>query len=253
MAACSRVLALLVVVSSVLALTGCGDGPSEIHRLTSSEGPAATSAPAPSVVPDSRARAQRVVDAAEKRLFEDGSARYTLSWETPASTTGGLEVGTGGFDLLVPAASQVIEFPGEFRTEYRLVEEHAWALAGTTEGQFLGGCWVHTTRGGGEDARFAAVPPPALMLVDPVADGFVAGAADDGAERVAVDLMLDEAASAVMPRIVNKAVGGIDPAATVPGVVTVRDGRYTALEYRLGDVLGALGPGRRPGRDHGVR
>lgn len=242
MAACSRVLTLLVVVSSVVALTGCGTGSSEIHRLRSSDGPAATSAPAPSVVPGSRARAQRVVDAAEKRLLEDGSARYTMWWETPASTTGGLEIGTGDFDLLVPAASQVVELPGEFRVEYRLVEEHAWALAASSEGEALAGCWIHMTRGDGEDARLAAVPPPALMLVDPAADGFVAGAADDGAERVAVDLLLDEAAPAVMPRIANKSVSGIDPAATVPGVVTVRDGRYAALEYRLGDVLGALDP-----------
>lgn len=238
MATCSRVLALLVAASTVAVVAGCGDyvvGP----RAPSTVSRSAT----PSVVPDSRARAQQIVDDAEKRLIEDLSARYTMAWVTADSTVGDMALGTGGFDLRTPAAYQVIEVPEEFRIEYRLIEEHGWVLIGTSGGpEALGSCWFHTTRGTGEEAKNAAVPPPALMLVEPSADGMVEGAAEDGAERVAVDLLLDEAASAVMPQIANKSARGIDPTATIRGVVTVRDGRYAALEYRIADVLDALDP-----------
>lgn len=195
-----------------------------------------------STVPGSRERAQRIVDAAAQRLVVDGSARYTMTWRTGPEPGEKLDVGWGGFDLGGPVAYQVLGVDGA-EIETRLTVGHAWTRIGM-EGQppALGGCWVHLARGTGDEAIAAAIPPPAQMLIAPVAVGLLAEPADDGVQQVAVEVRLDEAAPAVMPRVVNGLAGELDPGATVPAVLTVRDGRYVALEYRLGAVLDAFEP-----------
>ncbi len=165
-------------------------------------------------------------------MLEQLTAGFTLSW------TDGVElarISVGSFDLGAPAYRQVITVPGA-SVETRVKAGHTWTqVTGPDIHEDVAACWMHFTTGRGRQGLAAAVPPVALMLIEPTAVGFRAGSDED----VVVDLLLDEATPAMMPKVANQ-LGWIDPTAKIQGVATVRDGRYAALEFSGADVIAAF-------------
>lgn len=220
----SRVLLCCVALAALL-VSGCGeksDGPSAGKETSSAAVDVAT-----------KEQAQALVNAAERDLLANPTAEYEVIWKDRDNQQ---TMATGAFDLAVPAALQRYMVPGA-AVDYRMIAGHVWSqVTGDGIVPDLIGCWMHFTTGTGDQAAASAVPPTANMLLEPSAVGLVDGTGD----LVRVDLLLDEAAPAMMPKIVNQLDSPIDPAATVPGVVTVTDGRYAAVEFGAADVLARL-------------
>ena len=98
-------------------------------------------------------------------------------------------------------------------------------------------CWYHHIRATGEGAETAAIPPFALMLIEPEAVGFLDGGTES---EIVANVLLDEAASAVFPKIVSAHVDEIPRDVSIPALVRLKGGEYASLAFRLGDVLDAL-------------
>lgn len=251
-----RVLVAGVVV--VVVIAGCGDGgsgadsaesaastrsgnatdpsPVPTSPVSDSEASIPAPGPGPTAVVGTRKAAQDLLDGAEAAFLEAPSARVSASWTVPGEEP--LTVARGAFDLLHPASRLVWTVEPGSSIEYRMTAGHAWfKVRGDGVAPDIAACWMHTATGEGEAGQAAALSPAGLMLLEPKAVGLLDGGREG---QVVVDLLLDEAGPALMPKVVNKYVAAIDPKATVRGVVTVRSGRYVSLQYRAGDVLGAL-------------
>lgn len=234
---------LLAVILLGLALPACGSERSgeDAEPATDRSGDGASSAASEereadddlSVAAGTREDAQAAIDEAEDDLFSNASAQYALSWVGEGED---VPILSGAFDLAAPAYRQAYEVSGA-TLEVRAIPGHVWTqVAGAEIAPELANCWMHITTGTGDEAQAAAVPPMALMLVEPTVLGFLSGADD----VVVVDFLLDEATPAMMPKVANQLTGGIDPTATVRGTVHLREGRYASLEYSAGDVIDAF-------------
>lgn len=235
---------LLAVSLLGFALTSCGSEPSEgdsraapdrsVDATPTATLPAATEADDDlSVAAGTREAAQAAIDEAENDLFSHGSAQYAMSWVGEGEDVPLL---SGAFDLAAPAYRQSYEVPG-VGLSMRAIAGHVWTqVSGAEIAPEVAKCWLHITTGTGDEAEAAAVPPMALMLVEPKVLGFQSGAED----VVVVEFLLDEATPAMMPKVANQLAGGIDPTATVRGTVHLVEGRYASLEYSAGDVIDAF-------------
>lgn len=197
------------------------------------------------VAAGTREAAQAAVDEAEDDLFSNASAQYAMSWVGESED---VPILSGAFDLAAPAYRQSYEVSGA-SLEMRAIPGHVWSqVSGAEIAPELANCWMHMTTGTGDEAEAAAVPPMALMLVEPKVLGFQSGTED----VVVVEFLLDEATPAMMPKVANQLAGGIDPTATVRGTVHLVDGRYASLEYNAGDVIDAFDADELPDEIAGV-
>lgn len=190
------------------------------------------------VVPGSKAGAQRIVDAAERRFLAEPSAYFEVRWVVGA---GWDEPMAGRFDASQPAAEVKVGVDEKDQYELRLRGDDTW-LRATVDGRTTD-CWMHVG-GGAEDGGPTGVPYQALMLLEPKALGIYDDGTDDAGavgHRVVVELPLAEAAPAALPRLGGLAATPIDPKATVRGIAEVGvSERYTSIEYTAADVFAAL-------------
>ncbi|MDQ6522466.1 hypothetical protein RB608_02590 [Nocardioides sp. LHD-245] len=192
------------------------------------------------VVPGTKREAQALVDAAEQRLLEEPDADFDVSWtgggfwETPIE---------GRFDAEQLAAEVTIEMGEDDRYELRLLGEDTWVRA-TVDGRPMD-CWMHMT-GGPEEGGPMGLPYQALLLLEPVALGFLelpAGATGPQGfgDQVVVELRLDEALPAALPQLGGPTRKPLDPRARVRAVADVGAGpRYRSIEYEAADLVDAL-------------
>jgi hypothetical protein len=202
----------------------------------------------PRVVPGTKAEAQALVDEAERSFLDEASARFDVWW------IGGGEVEIpieGSFDVAQPATELTIGPDEDNRFEMRLRGEDTW-LRMTMDGRSME-CWMHLT-GSAEDGGPAGVPYQALLLLEPVALGRLeptdAGQAavngyDSVEDQVVVELRLDEALPAALPKPGGPTAEPIDPKARVRAVANVGvNGRYASIAYDLADLVDALAASR---------
>ncbi|WGX98822.1 hypothetical protein [Nocardioides sp. L-11A] len=257
MASCSRVRSV-TVLAGALALTSvlaaCGvpealtdelsagtagrldDGP----RPAGPGGAASEDGRGAQVVPGTEREAQELVDAAEQRLLEEPDADFDVSW-----TGGGLWETpiVGRFDAEQPAAEVTIGLGEDDRYELRLLGEDTWIRV-TVDGRAMD-CWMHLT-GTPEEGGPVGLPYQALLLLEPVALGFLVladgdAAAPDVGHQVVVELRLDEALPAVLPQLVAPTAKPLDPRARIRAVADVGVGpRYRSIEFEAADLFDAL-------------
>ncbi|WP_436699160.1 hypothetical protein [Nocardioides sp. BYT-33-1] len=255
MASCSRVRPLVLLVGALTlasALAACGapelltDGmrAGKAGRFEDVAPSVADRAPEDGdvvqVVPGTEREAQELVDAAEQRLIEEPDADFDVSWrggglwETPI---------VGRFDADQPAAEVTIGLDEDDRYELRLLGADTWVRA-TVDGRAMD-CWMHLT-GTPEEGGPVGLPYQALLLLEPVALGFLEladgdPAAQDVGREVVVELRLDEALPAALPQLGGPTRKPLDPRARVRAVADVGVGpRYRSIEYEAADLFDAL-------------
>lgn len=185
------------------------------------------------VSPGTRAEAQRLLDAAAEEFLASGAnGRYTVWYDDGRERA---TVAEGRFDIDALTGHQLVMIsPGEPDTaiETLLIEADSWTR--TIDDGEAGPCWIHLSRGGDGDAKYSAVLPGAWPLLEPKAQGRRADAGSDGG--FVIDLLLEEALPLAVPALANR-IGPIDPAARVPAVLTLADGDFSSLEFRVADAF----------------
>lgn len=190
--------------------------------------------------PATRANAQTLLDAAEKRLAKDGTGRYEVTWGLEGyrvTTEGRFSLNNLNGPVADVTLTQPSSKPGNRDTRVRevLIGADAYSLV-TVDGKDQA-CWYHTTRDHGPDAKVLAITPPVLMLLEPKAAGM---ASSGDASDVVVNIALDEATSVVFPKIANPYGGQIATPATIPARVELLDGNYKTITFRIRDVFVGL-------------
>lgn len=221
-------VAVLAALSMVL--SACGGGSSDDRRGAPSGG-----GPAPIVAESStRAAAQKLADRADERLVADGTGRYELTWGTGRLET--REIGDYSIgEFLARTTKAAPSEDTNFTTEIIYIGAEAFGrsyVSGRPEG-----CWGHVSRGEGADARTLAYPKPVILVFEPRARGFAKGG--DGSD-VVVDLVLRNVLSAVLPSFARAHRGDLSDASTVPARLTIVNGVYRSLSFRMIDVLRGL-------------
>lgn len=223
-------LCLVLFLVSCTGDTTGGTKASPSSSAAPQPGAAGEAAGAYEVEDDSQAAAQRDVDVAEEAFAASPSGRYRVEWNLGNQPA----VITGEFDLGIPAGRQVVFASEDDYAETLVIGADSWGrptIDGTTQP-----CWFHVSNSG-DDAAASGFLPGVWPLVGPHAVGYLAG---EGSEAVVVDLLLDEAVMIASPKLANLLRARIDAEATIPAVVTVVDGQYEELEYRMSDMLAAL-------------
>ncbi|HWM20877.1 MAG TPA: hypothetical protein VNO51_14390, partial [Ilumatobacteraceae bacterium] len=183
-----------------------------------------------------RDAAQDSLGKAEHLLDQAGTARFDLSYPVGPEKAS-IE---GRFSLSGLESEFVMKVPDEVGPDdssLRTVLKRAEAFQLVTIDGKPQDCWFHHTRATGEGAETAAIPPFALMLIEPEAVGFLDGGTES---EIVTNVLLDEATSAVFPKIVSAHVDEIPRDASIPALVRLKGDEYASLTFRLGDVLGAL-------------
>lgn len=222
---------ILAAATALLVLTACGEGSSSGHEKNGadrSSGPVGYAFDAAT-----QAEAQVLLDRAEAQAAGSSAIHATAEWS--------LDTMSVKFDLVVDMVErrsrQLMDYATErglVRVESVIDEEYLYSFM--SQGSDTMPCWVRLTA----PSTAAFVPAAVLMTLEPVAQGF---ATDGPPGAVVVELLLDEAVAAAMPKLAGQVAQSIDPTATIDAVAVVVDDRYASVRYRLADMVKAVTEG----------
>lgn len=180
-----------------------------------------------------RDAAQDSLTKAEKLLGAAGSARFETAF-----ALGPLEMSIAGvFSLADGHSDYTMVLPEEqadMSVRTLLTEAGAYSLV-TVDGQPQD-CWYgYSTAATGQ--AISPIPSAAYMLIEPEAVGFLDGGTES---EIVMNVLLDEATSAVFPKLANTNAGDIPADASILAVARLKGDEFASLTYRIRDVFDAL-------------
>ena len=195
------------------------DSPSEVRGYPADE--------------STRDAAQDSLTKAEDLLGAEGSARFETTF-----ALGPLESSIAGvFSLSDPQSDYTMRLPEEqadMTVRTLLTDEGAFGLV-TVDGEPQD-CWYGYPTGSTGEA-VSSIPSAAYMLIEPEAVGFLDGGTES---EIVMNVLLDEAASAVFPKLANAHLDEIPSDASIPAVARLNGDAFASLTYRISDVFSAL-------------
>lgn len=235
-------LGLRVAIGFVLALSACG---ADEEQQSTSKTSSATATASPD--PGTKAEAQKVLDKAYDRFIAESTGRYRSTVELAGSklvAEGRFDIDAkrGAWRLVQPSLGRDGAEDGEFAMRGMAIDRHVYG--GPEFGPFQK-CWfdygtsgVAAVQGLGEPDD----PSPwyqAAMIVptESRALGFVDGRRD----VIAVEVFADTALSVIFNKLLLQVYDQL-PKEQVwsPATVTLKDGQFSQVTYKLGDALEAL-------------
>ncbi len=233
-------------LAAVVLLAGCGGGASDSEGLPGT--PKVSDKPLPTPDPGTRAQAKKALDEAYDRLISDGTGRYRSAVDLAGSEM----VAEGSYDidrtrsrsrLVQPALGRDGAENDEFAMRGMVIDRHVYG--GPEFGPFQR-CWFDYGVGnlaaitGVKDAPENPdpwIPAAVVVPTEARALGFVDGRSD----VIAVEVFADTAVSVVFNKLLGKVYDQLpEEQAWSRATLTLKDGRFSELTFRMTDALGAL-------------